>query len=1485
MKKFLILMLSALVCLNCSVIQLSAEEDNSAAEPEAGENVSNETPVLTEQDNEEPANEPDQDSESESTKESAGETETLPKEPEDDNEVLSPEEFEVEEGVFHGFIGGEYTALGVYDTDYPVIKEFEVVENGKSLKPGDVVHFRAKVTDDNGVNKVEIRISDSYSGNSHSENLSLNYNDASGYWETSWEIPDDTVSGHYSTVYLRAADTYGFYTTYSSNSRRVMQRLLPGSVTILGKGEEEPEPSSEIPDQFAFAETGKALHPGDTLHISFDLPKGMNLSSLSMWIYGPNGFSLRYNSYDPENSAFVYDSETGHVTGSYQLTENDINGLYYLSSIDVNGYFDDGTSYSQYWSLPYREYRFTITGAMEEKHISISEFVCDENGMTLTDGDTVHFRFRVNAPADATDFFAHIYLGYYEAYDSSYGTGVRKDNNVSVSIDPKLNETTGLWEGSYTFRDEDVYGMYYVDRVYISCDSGKQYISTNYEDSGVMVLFAEKRTESYKRLSPVVDPVWSEEGLATVTLPADHLGKCTVRFFSEDGDGIGGVTYNSISPGVKKLSVDDFQRSKNVTDGRYYFTATMLGDGKEYYDSEPVRSGYFEYRTPDKQLGKAVDLTWIAEEGRQYKNGVFRIPAGDSDFLRGYEYSWYYSETEKGTPYSCGMQGSRNFYEGQDKTTGSAWMPDSLIQTYGNGWYYYRVRLTSSNILKCRNGEWTQLSAAYHLTGAAESIINKLQDVETYGKNPQEIRDQVHEIPTEDLRKAMMSDENVAEEIRKLEAAVGSGTDVHVTREGIGGTVKAVGAGLNDVAKEGKVTLNVGYPAKEHVLPAMYDNTVAFAFSMGLDNVKNTKQLKVPVLIDMPIPEDIEPSFLMVLHYHNDGSLEYINPYVYRAGNIWYAQFTVTGFSDFVLTQKVKTTEGIHVAGLNENYVYTGSAIKPEVQVYDGGILLAQGTDYSLSYKNNTKVGTATLTVTGKGSYTAKKTLTFQIVPVDLNEASVQEISFAYTGKKLNVKPTVTWNGKPLKLNSDYNIDDYGKWDQISSGVHEITLAGTGNFNGKRNVKVSVTNSSQVSVAKLKVTAKAVAYKENLDFEKDILPGITVAEGKTVLTKGEHYEITPDAESCSKAGTCTFVITGKDKYFGNRTGNVKINGTAISGVKVNGSAVYDGTARTLENSKSITLVLKNAVLSEGKDFTVRKETYESNINAGTAYVTIDGIGAYSGTKKISFKIIPNTNEKTVTVSNAVYAKGGAIPTVTVNGLREGADYKVTFKNNKKVGTGTATITFLGNYKGSASVTRSFAITAQDLSSLQITAPDIAWTSKKGNYKSKITIYDTDGKALNAGTDYDKNIVYLDEKGEVLGSKDNVTEGHSVTAVLKGKGNYTGETSITYSVEASALDLSKAKIKVANKEYTGYAIKVEKADILSATIKSGKTTKNLEFGEDFEVLTYSNNVKKGTASVTFIGKGDITGTKTVSFKINQRSVDKHWLDVLREALGF
>ena len=84
---------------------------------------------------------------------------------------------------------------------------------------------------------------------------------------------------------------------------------------------------------------------------------------------------------------------------------------------------------------------------------------------------------------------------------------------------------------------------------------------------------------------------------------------------------------------------------------------------------------------------------------------------------------------------------------------------------------------------------------------------------------------------------------------------------------------------------------------------------------------------------------------------------------------------------------------------------YTGKALKPAVTVTSkGGTVLKSGTDYAVAYKNNVKVGTATVTVTGKGAYTGSKSATFKVVKASQAISAKAKVTKSYTANKKTKK-------------------------------------------------------------------------------------------------------------------------------------------------------------------------------------------------------------------------------------------------------------------------------------------------------------------------------------------------------------------------------------------------------------------------------------------------------------------------------------------------
>ena len=151
-------------------------------------------------------------------------------------------------------------------------------------------------------------------------------------------------------------------------------------------------------------------------------------------------------------------------------------------------------------------------------------------------------------------------------------------------------------------------------------------------------------------------------------------------------------------------------------------------------------------------------------------------------------------------------------------------------------------------------------------------------------------------------------------------------------------------------------------------------------------------------------------------------------------------------------------------------YAYDGKAKKPGVTVKLNGKTLKNGTDYTVSYSNNTKVGTAKVTITGKGNYTGSVSKTFKIKN-NFKKATVSGISTkAFTGKNITQSITVKYNGKTLKNGTDYTVS-YSSNKNIGTATVKIT--GKGSYTG------TITKTFKINPAKQeiqKLTAKSKAF-------------------------------------------------------------------------------------------------------------------------------------------------------------------------------------------------------------------------------------------------------------------------------------------------------------------------------------------------------------------------------------------------------------------------
>ena len=518
---------------------------------------------------------------------------------------------------------------------------------------------------------------------------------------------------------------------------------------------------------------------------------------------------------------------------------------------------------------------------------------------------------------------------------------------------------------------------------------------------------------------------------------------------------------------------------------------------------------------------------------------------------------------------------------------------------------------------------------------------------------------------------------------------------------------------------------------------------------------------------------------------------------------------------------KVTITSSIWIGGLENSYTYTGLAIKPEIRVYDGVKKLTEKTDYTLSFRNNKNAA-------GVGAKNAKGK---SIAPT-----IILKFKGNYSG---NAAKDIEFNIVKADLAQDVQVQDMSvlvlKNNKAQKPVPEITMISTGKKLGTKlfNYKYTPTVSA-AGIYKVTVTPN------NPNYTGKATATITVVSNKNLILNKASVSIKPSS----------YVYTGKE-------------------VRPAYSAC--------------TLKLGGRVLSPGVDYEI-KDVY-NNIDPGTATIVFSAVSGnkagYAGTRTATFKI---KNGRTLTNASGgtfryiyegtvPYAKGGAKPEVKVYDgstlLKEKVDYTVAYSKNRAFTAGNktaiATVKGKGRYKGK--VTLMFAIDRQDINELDVTAADQFIAAAK--YKTaKITVYDLDGKKLGSK---DFNVT-----GTVIGTVSGNKPVY-VTVSVNGLGNYKGtKKNVTFRLMDKNANIAKAgAFKIADQAYTGEEITLSRNDLKNILYTGNKKSpKYLKYTNDpaadeFEIVSYTNNLKKGTAKVTVRGINGWGGTKTLSFKIVQK----------------
>ena len=236
--------------------------------------------------------------------------------------------------------------------------------------------------------------------------------------------------------------------------------------------------------------------------------------------------------------------------------------------------------------------------------------------------------------------------------------------------------------------------------------------------------------------------------------------------------------------------------------------------------------------------------------------------------------------------------------------------------------------------------------------------------------------------------------------------------------------------------------------------------------------------------------------------------------------------------------------------------------------------------------------------------YTAEATFT-----VEPREIEAKDVAFdkelTYTGNELTQTVTVTVNGKTLTVGTDYTVSDL---TGTEPGSYPVTVAGTGNYTGEVTKSFTISK-AQISSAAITYDAGPYGYTG-----KEWKPEVTVSFNSATLTAGNDYTVS--YENNINAGTAKIIITGIGDHFTGLTEKTfTINSAEISGCTF--APIADVTYNTKAHTPEVTVAISGRTLEADKDYTV---SYASNVNAGTATVTVTGKGNFTGSANTTFTI-------------------------------------------------------------------------------------------------------------------------------------------------------------------------------------------------------------------------------------------------------------------------
>jgi uncharacterized protein YdeI (BOF family) len=298
------------------------------------------------------------------------------------------------------------------------------------------------------------------------------------------------------------------------------------------------------------------------------------------------------------------------------------------------------------------------------------------------------------------------------------------------------------------------------------------------------------------------------------------------------------------------------------------------------------------------------------------------------------------------------------------------------------------------------------------------------------------------------------------------------------------------------------------------------------------------------------------------------------------------------------------------------NQTYTGKRLKPAVSVKYQGMTLQKGTDYTVKYKKNIKVGTAKAIIIGKGNFVGNKVAKFKIKKASIKNAKFSKVKDkVYSGKSITPNVRVKYKGKVLKKNKDYTIS-YSK--NRNAGIATIKITGKGNMKGVHRI--------QFAIEPRDIDDLTTAYVKDTTWTSGVLePDVVMKYKGTSLKEGRDFTVSYSDNI--EPGRGHAYVSAQGNFTGSRVFTFEINKQKLdyyTGTPVSAWTRFNTYVYSYNLQPRPVVRYNGRTLVEYTDYVLSwdNSNYDPVNKKGTGYVTIYGTGDhFTGKRTLSYGMV------------------------------------------------------------------------------------------------------------------------------------------------------------------------------------------------------------------------------------------------------------------------